>query len=170
MFLNPALYTRAQNFDPLASLGDEVSENLNYKRFVYDFSVLGGAVSTIPLLDEQGNPAILPLASLVLSVVLDVVTAVTSAGSATVAFGCNSTTDLLGATAKASLGTGLVAGIPVMTAATAVKIVSGSGTAATLTRRNFSTIGQAVTATVAVAALTAGKIYLHTVFARSSAT
>ena len=170
MFLNPALYTRAQAYDPIAGLGDEISENLNYKRFVYDFTVLGGAVATIPLLDEQGNAAVLPLASLVLSVIVDVVVAVTSGGSATVALGCNGTTDLLGATAKASLGTGLVAGVPVMTAATAVKIVSGSGTAATLQRRNFSVVGQAVTATIGTAALTAGKMYIHTVFARSSAT
>jgi hypothetical protein len=105
-----------------------------------------------------------------MSVIVDVVTAVTSGGSATVSLGCNGTTDLLGATAKASLGTGLVAGVPVMTAATAVKIVSGSGTATTIIRRNFSAIAQEVTASIAVAALTAGKFYVHTVFARSSAT
>lgn len=169
MFLNTTLYTRAQNYDPMSGLGDEVSETLNYKRFVYDFTVLGGAISTITLLDEQGATAQLPLASVIMSVMVDVITTPTSAGSATVSLGCNSTTDLLAATAKASI-TGLLACVPVMTAATAVKVVAGSGTAGNLQRRNFSTVTQLITASVAVAALTAGKFYVHTVFARSSAT
>jgi hypothetical protein len=170
MFLNPALYTRAQNYDPMVGVGDEISEGMNYKRFLYDFATQGGAVGTQALVDEQGNPAVLPLGSVVMSVMVDMITAVTSGGAATVAIGCNGTTDLLGATAKASLASGLVAGVPVMSAATAVKVVSGSGTAATITRKNFSVVGQAVTATIATAALTAGRFYVHVVFARGSAT
>lgn len=166
MFLNTQLYTRAQNYDPIPGLGDEVNEVLNYKRFVLDFSVVGGAIGALALQDDQGAVAVLPVGSLILSVVFDFVTAVTSGGAATVSFGCTSATDLLAATAKASL-TGLVAGVPVMTAATAVKVATGSNT---LVRRNFSVAAQPLTATVAVAILTAGKCYVHTVFARSSAT
>ncbi len=166
MFLNPALYTRLQAYDPMAGAGDEISEVLNYKRFVFDFSVVGGAIGTLALQDEQGVAAVLPVGSLILSVIFDFVTAVTSGGAATVSFGCTSAVDLLAATAKASL-TGLVAGIPVMTAATAVKVSTGT---ATLARRNFSVVAQPLTATVATAALTAGKCYVHTVFARSSTT
>lgn len=167
MFLNTTLYTRAQSFDPFPGLGDEISETLNYKRFLYDFSVLGGAIGTIGLLDEQGATAYLPVGSLILSAIVDVVTAVTSAGSATVALGCTSSSDLLAATAKASLGLGLVAGVPVFTAGTAVKVATGS---AVLQRRNFAATVQPVSAIVAVAALTAGKFYVHTTFARGSTT
>lgn len=166
MFVNPALYTRAQNYDPMSGLGDEVNETLNYKRFVLDFGVVGGLIGTLALQDDQGVTAQLPVGSFIMSVIFDFITAVTSAGSATVAFGCTSTTDLLAATAKASL-TGIVAGIPVMTAATAVKVATGT---TTLARRNFSVVTQPVIATVAVANLTAGKCYVHTVFARSSTT
>lgn len=166
MFLNSALYTRAQNYDPIPGLGDEVSEVLNYKRFVLDFSVVGGAIGVLALQDEQGAPAVLPVGSLILSVIFDFVTAVTSGGAATVSFGCTTAVDLLAATAKASL-TGLLAGIPIMTAATAVKVATGTQT---LARRNYSTAAQPLTATVAVAALTAGKCYIHTTFARSSTT
>ena len=165
MFVNPALYTRAQAFDPLSGLGDEVSETLNFKRFVYDFSVLGGAIGTVQLKDEQGNPALLPVGSVILSVIVDMITAVTSAGSATVALGCTSSSDLLGATAKASLASGLVAGVPVMTAATAVKVATGSSL---LQRPNFSVAAQPVSAIIAVAALTAGKFYVHCAIARSA--
>ncbi len=166
MFLDPAKYTRAQNFDPLPGLGDEVSEVLNYKRFVYDFSVQGGVQGLIKLLDEQGNPAVLPNGSLIMSVIIDHVTALTSGGSATIALGANSTNDLKAATAVASW-TGLLAGVPVMTAATAVKVASGT---VPIQRNNFYAVGKAITITVATADLTAGKFYAHVVFARSSAT
>lgn len=166
MFLNPALYTRAQAYDPMAGLGDEISEVMNYKRGVYDFAVLGGVQSVLNLKDEQGITCVIPNASLVTSVIFDFITAVTSAGAATMSFGLNSAVDLLAATAKASL-TGLLAGIPVGTAATAVKVASGT----TLVQRaNFATAGKLLTTTIATADLTAGKCYVHLQFARSSAT
>jgi hypothetical protein len=165
MFLNTALYTRAQNYDPMVGLGDEVSETLNYKRFVFDFSVVGGLIGTLALQDEQGATAVLPVGSLILSVILDFITPAAGA-TATVSFGCTGAADLLGATAVASL-TGLVAGIPVMTAATAVKVATGT---VTLARRNFSIAAKPVVATVATANLTAGKCYVHTTYARSLTT
>ena len=67
-------------------------------------------------------------------------TAPTSGGSATIALGANSTTDLLGATAYGSV-TDRVAGVPVGTAATCVKVTSET----------------ALKVTIGTAALTAGK-------------
>jgi hypothetical protein len=107
----------------------------------YDFAKQGGAVGAIILQDVDGKDAVLPTKAIIRQVILDIQTGITSGGLATVALGANTTTDLLAATAKASLGAGLVAGIPVGTAATAVK---------TTAQRN-------ITATVGTAALTAGK-------------
>lgn len=112
-------------------------------RGLYDFSVLGGAVGAIKLKDEDGTDLIIPSKAIVTSVYIDVLTAPTSGGAATIAFGANTTTDFKAATAIASY-TGIVAGIPVGTAATAVKMTAD---------RN-------ITATIATAALTAGKIYV----------
>lgn len=165
MFLNSSLYTRLQNFDPMTGCGDEVNEVLNYKRFVYDFSVVGGAIGVLALQDDQGAAAVMPVGSLIMSVLIDWV--ITGVGAtATWALGCTSAVDLLAATAVASC-TGILAGIPIMTAATAVKVSTGT---VTLNRRNFSVVAKPVIATVATAAFTAGKCYIHTTFARSSTT
>jgi hypothetical protein len=112
-------------------------------RGLYDFSVLGGAIGAIILKDEDGTNLVIPSKAIVTSVYIDVITAPTSGGSATIALGANTTTDFKAATAIASY-TGIVAGVPVGTAATAVKMTAD---------RN-------ITATVAVAALTAGKFYV----------
>lgn len=172
MFLNSLLYTRAQNYDPLAGVGDEISECLNYKRFCYDNAISGGAIGLINTLqDEQGNPAQLPLNSVIMSVMFDTGIALVGT-SATIAVGCNSTNDLKTATAITAWSTAgtITAGIPVMTAATAVKVVAGSGSAGSLTRRGLTVTTQLVTITIATTILTAGRFYIHTVFARSNAT
>ena len=72
----------------------------------------------------------------------DVITTPTSGGSPTIAFGANTTTDLKAATAIATY-TGILAGVPVGTAATAVK----------------TTAERTLTATIATATVTAGKIH-----------
>jgi hypothetical protein len=102
---------------------------------VYDYSKDGGAVGTLSL------PVKLPLGAIITDVKFDVASTVSSLGSATIAFGANTTTDLKGATAFASW-TGIVAGVPVGSAATAVKLTND----------------RAVTMTIATAALTSGKI------------
>lgn len=165
MFLNTALYTRAQAYDPLPGFGDELNEHMNYKRFVYDFSVVGGVIGALAMQDDQGAPAVMPVSSLIMSVIFDWVVAGAGA-TATISVGCTTASDLLSALAVAS-ATGIVAGIPVMTAATSVKVVTGT---VTLARRNFSIAARPVVATVATANLTAGKVYAHVVFARSSTT
>lgn len=101
----------------------------------YDYDVHGGAVGAIEL------PLDLPDNAIIWTGVADVVTAPTSGGSATIALGVNTATDLKAATAIASW-TGLVALVPVGSAATAVKL----------------TADRTLTLTIATAALTAGLI------------
>lgn len=112
---------------------------------VYDFTKQGGAVSTINLLDPLGKACVLPNKAIIRDVLIDVVTNPTSGGLATLAVGSGvSTVDLLAATAKASV-TGLMAGIPVGSAATAIKL----------------TADHTPTVTIGTAALTAGKLNVH---------
>ncbi len=127
---------------PFEGIGSVVNRTKNCMKCVYDFAVLGGAVATINLVDDEGNLAVIPDNAVIERVVVDVITQPVSSGSATVAIGANTTTDILGATAKASLPVGLLEGVPVGTVATAVKLTAA---------RN-------ITATIGTAALTAGKI------------
>lgn len=122
-------------------LGDLIEGQQGCLRATYDFSVLGGAVGTVNLLDPSGNAATLPDKAIVTQVYIDEVTNVTSGGSATIAIGLNTTTDLIGATAIASF-TGIIAGTPTGTAATMVK----------------ATAARTITATIGTAAVTAGKL------------
>lgn len=110
----------------------------------YDFSISGGAIGTINLLDESGKALDMPKNAVITSAMIDVVTAFTSGGSATIALNANSAGDLKTATAVASYSTGIKACTPVGTAATAIKL--------TADRK----LGMAI----AVAALTAGKAYV----------
>lgn len=126
----------------MVALGSQVTQKkVNVLKAVYDYSKVGGASGTRKLKDAAGGDAVLPKGAVVRQVLVDTVSALTSGGSATVAIGVNSTTDLKGALAYGSY-TGILAGVPVGTAATAVKVTATS----------------AVTATIAVAPLTAGKI------------
>lgn len=142
--------------DPTPHLGTLLNRTKCAMVATYDFSVNGGAVGTIPLLQDDGNPANLPKGAIVTKAMLNVITAPLSGGSATIAFGTAisaATGDLLAATAKASLTTGLHDGIPDGTAANAKgPVPTGSGA--------FDA-GTVITATIAVAALTAGKIYVN---------
>ena len=107
--------------------------------FEYDFAMDGGAVGDITLRGDR-----LPNDAVITSGMIHVNTAVTSGGSATVALKVLSAGDVLAATAKTSLTlNALLDTVPVGTAATAVRTTSA---------------GLGVTMTVAVAALTAGKI------------
>ena len=140
----------------------------------YDFAVQGGAVGNINLYDsvyapgvsampgqpqsvgvakQAGvfKPLILPYNSIVVRALIDVITAPTSGGSATLALSTGATAaDLLAATAKASF-TGLIDGIPVHSAATAIKI----------TQAVTGSQGVIPFLAIAVAALTAGKFNVH---------
>lgn len=107
--------------------------------FEYDFSRHGGAVGGITV---YGDP--IPSGAIIKEGIIHVKAAVTSDGSATVAIAALSANDILAATAKASLTlNALVATVPVGTAASSIRVTS-----------NITSL----TFTVAVAALTAGKI------------
>lgn len=116
------------------------TEGMRVARALYNFTVDGGAVATItPVINTT-----IPANSIILGVIANPTVALTSGGSATIAIGTSagsSTTALKGATAVASYTIDAVmAGTPVFTAATAVKL-SAAGT---------------ITITVATATLTAG--------------
>lgn len=111
-----------------------------YLEAVYDFAVDGGLAGSIPMKDTAGAPISIPDKAIVISSHIEIETAVTSGGSATVAFGLIGNTDAFkSATGKASLTLDAVFAasndLPLkMAAATPVAV------------------------TIAVAALTAGKI------------
>jgi len=135
---------------PNENLGEAVHKTKCMLVAVYDFAVLGGAVSTINLLDDNSNAALLPVGAVVTEVVCAVLTTVTSGGSATVSCDLLVAADLMAATAKASLvqtaGSQYTLGKPVMSDVTKfVGPVSAVG-------------GSNVTVTIGTAALTAGKI------------
>jgi hypothetical protein len=107
--------------------------------FEYDFARDGGAVGDITLRGDS-----LPNDAIITSGMIHVKTACTSGGSATVALKVESANDIRAATAVASLSANAVLDVvPVGTAATAVRTTAN---------------GRQVVATIAVAALTAGKI------------
>jgi len=96
-----------------------VDHKVQVLKAVYDFSVLGGASgAALTMLDEGGKSATLPSKAVIKQVIFDAVTTVVGAASVTV--GANTTSDLKAAVAATSFS-GVTAGIPVGTAATAVK-------------------------------------------------
>ena len=120
----------------------------------YDFAVDGGAQGAI-------TPAItasIPAKAIILSVVVNSTTAVTSGGAATVAAGTtagSSATALLGATAIASLGAdALVAGVPVPNDASKWVKMTAAGS---------------IDVTVATADLTAGVIEIWAFYVTAAA-
>ncbi len=135
-------------------LGFEMHRLKNVVKAVYDFSVDGGAVGSINLKDEFGNLLVMPIGAIITNVTLDVITPCTTSASGTLAIDSQSAGDLLTATAAASV-TGKLAGTPVGTAATWVKI---------------ATSAKQLKATIATGALTAGKAYIFIEYLLSSAT
>lgn len=145
--LSSDLRSRADVYSPLEGLGTAVNGCKNLMKCVYDFSVLGGAVGTIGLLDDLGNKAILPANAIITRAFIKGVTALTSGGAATVAVEVEAAADLRAATAFGSV-TGLLEGVPVGSAATMVTL----------------TAQRQVSAVIAAAALTAGKFNVYLEF------
>ncbi len=135
-------------------LGFELHRTKNCVKAVYDFAVDGGAISSINLKDEFGNLIIFPIGAIITNVTLDVITPCTTSASGTLALDSQGAGDLLTATAAASV-TGKLAGTPVGTAATWVKIASTA---------------KQLKATIATGALTAGKAYIFIEYVLSAAT
>lgn len=130
-----------------AQLGTQVvDKKVQVMRATYDFAKKGGVKNVaISLMDVDGKDAVLPKGAIIKRVLVHVITGVTSSGAATVAFGAAAADDLLGATAKASLGADVMAdGVPDGTAAKVIAL----------------TAAKTLTATIGTANLTAGKIEL----------
>lgn len=123
-------------------LGLVLKEQLGVAIGSYSFAVQGGAIGTINLRDGDGKALKLPANAIIKNVVIDVITAPTSGGSATIAVTAVSSGDLLAATAIGSLTAGRYQGIPDdATVADMIKLTSE----------------KTLSIAVAVAALTAGK-------------
>jgi len=120
----------------------------------YSFAVDGGLVSTIT--PGASFNTTIPANAVLVGGAVNVTTAVTSAGLATVAIGCSgtggSTTTLLAATAKASLGLNVV--LLTVTSFAVPKKITGAGQ---------------ITFTIGTAALTAGVIELWVLYFLASA-
>ena len=113
-------------------------ENRKYATyFAYDFAKEGGAVGDITL---RGGS--LPAGAVVNNVIVDVQTALTSGGAATVALKLKDAADIKAAAVLTSYTAGVKAGVPNGAASNAVKTTANGG----------------VIMTVAVADLTAGKL------------
>ncbi len=108
----------------------------------FDFAVDGGAVGAITLRSAEGN--VIPAGSVVTGGYIEVDTAFTSGGSATVALSVEGAGDLQAAAA--------VSGAPF--SSTGRKSIVPAGTGATSVK---TTAARSLTLTVATAALTAGK-------------
>ena len=129
---------------PAAQLGTKLMrESLKTLVATYDFAVLGGASgSALSLRGSDGKPVKLPRNAIVRDCLIDVLTAPESLGSATIALGTGQAANDLKAALAIGSYTGRVACVPVGSAATAIKL----------------TADRTMSATVAVAPLTAGKI------------
>lgn len=124
--------------------GDLIGAKVGVLVAKFSFAKQGGAVGDISLLTDLNSPtsyAKLPANAIIKQVTIDILTAMASAGGAgTIALKAVGAGDLLAAVDADTLS-GLVAGIPVGSAATAIKL----------------TAEKTIKATVAVEALTAGK-------------
>lgn len=112
-----ALLKRANVSSPLEGIGDVVNRTKSMLRYTYDFSVLGGAITSTYLVDDQGNVVSMPKGALVTNVVANIITQPLPSTSS-ISLGLLTTTDLMATKAQSSLGVGFVAGAPVGTAAT----------------------------------------------------
>lgn len=123
----------------------DATRRVKVARAVYDFAVSGGAVGDITLVGDS-----VPNGAIVTDVLLHVNTVPTSGGSATVAVKIQSSADLNSADA--------ISGAPWST--TGAKRGDFTATTAPI----LLTADRAITATVATAALTAGKFTVYVMY------
>ena len=108
----------------------------------FQFPAQGGAIGSIQMIDPNGNACFIPKGAVITKVYIDVTTAVTSGGAATIALQVQTAGDLKAATSYSSFTVGLLDGIPGNTAASSIKM----------------TADQPLTMVIAGAALTGGTI------------
>ncbi len=150
--LTAAQKLRFDNTAPFEGLDKLLNQKKGVLKCKYSFASQGGAVSTILLLDENGDAALLPDKAIITDVYLDIITACVSAGgTGTIALNANSAGDLLAAVDADTLS-GIAAGIPAGTAATSVKL----------------TAARQIALAIATAALTAGVFDVYVEFVLGS--
>lgn len=123
-----------QGYGATTQLGTQlVDKKTQVLKAQYSYAASGGAVGEVSLLDTDGKPAKLPDNAVIKNCLIDVVTAPSSTSSAaTIALGTGlSATDLKAATAIASYS-GLVACVPVGSAATSIKMTDEHTVKATI--------------------------------------
>lgn len=122
-----------------------VSNRIHIAKAKYDFAVQGGAITTSGnLVGENGLLVQLPNKAVVVNCLIDVLTPATTSASGTIALSAQSAGDLKAALAAASY-TGLVACVPVGSAATSIKL----------------TADRTLTYAIATGAITAGKFWVY---------
>lgn len=120
-----------------------VDRTLRTVRAKYDFSILGGfstqSVGGYALLDEENKPLKIPQNAIIRNVLVDVTGTVNSVSSlARISLGVNTPGDLKVATAPTSYSSGsILAGVPVNTAATAIKVQGDESVVATITTNDL---------------------------------
>lgn len=124
------------------------TERLKEARGEYDFAVDGGAIATLNLRGFGAASNFIPAGSYIMGGFIEVDTAVTSGGAATIAVNGNTAGDLLAAAAVSGAPwstTGLKSILPAFTGATAVKTTADRSlaiaiAAATVTAGKFRVI------------------------------
>ena len=126
------------------ALGDKLHQQVGCLKGTYNFATQGGAVGDYNLKDSNGVSVTLPAKAIVQNVMVHVVTALTSGGSATIDLNLQSANDLLAAEAVASFSANAkIQGIPDF---------------ATLADAVITSATRTLTLSVNVAALNDGKI------------
>jgi hypothetical protein len=124
--------TRLDGLSPVEGLGTILSKQKGVVKATYDFAVLGGAVGSVSLLGPDGKVVTLPDDAIITQAYIEVLTAMTSTGNnGTIALKAQSAGDLLAAVDADTLS-GIVAGIPVGSAATMIKLTAARTLMATI--------------------------------------
>lgn len=96
--LTAAQKARFDNTSPFEDLDKVLNQKVGCIKLTYDFAVNGGAVSTITLLDENGNIPVLPINTIITQAYMHTITPVISTGNnGTMALQVNAANDLLSA-------------------------------------------------------------------------
>lgn len=145
--LAPAVKSLANSGRPGAiqsiKLGSQLVDNkIQVLRAILDISTLGGAASgsSFTLKDPEGGDATLPDNAIVRQVFIDTITAAASGSGTTpqISFGTDSPPVNFKAATNFTSYSGIVAGIPVGTAASAVKMSADTAVAAKVTAGSLS--------------------------------
>ena len=123
-------------------------------KFMYDFAALGGSTGALVLTDEDGAAQTIPDNAIITKFALDVVTEITSGGSATIALGA------------ATDGAAMIKAATAFDNAAYVAATQLGGIPAASKKL---TAARNCIATIATADLTAGKFYLYITYIEGDA-